>query len=299
MRAQVAVVVVSYNTRDLLLDCLASVLESARERTIELVVIDNASSDGSVEAIREAYADVRLIQNSTNLGFGAACNQGIRATDCKFVLLVNSDARLNAQAFQALCDCMERNERCGVAGCRLIDASGAEVVNTRHFLTPLNQALELAGINLKRTHRAKLDRNLSDCTVDWIDGACLLLRRSALDEVGTFDERFFMYSEDEDLCFRLRQRGWQVCFCGGGTALHIGGASSQFHKSEMLTQFYRSQMLFLSKHQGKDAALLYSVLMKTVLVLKRWFVRDVHRRENAQERLKALREAGAAQDDKA
>jgi GT2 family glycosyltransferase len=251
------------------------VLESARERTIELVVIDNASSDGSVEAIREAYADVRLIQNSTNLGFGAACNQGIRATDCKFVLLLNSDARLNAQAFQALCDCMERNERCGVAGCRLIDASGAEVVNTRHFLTPLNQAVELTGIKaglqyLKRTHRTQLDRRLADCAVDWIDGACLLLRRSALDEVGTFDERFFMYSEDEDLCFRLRQRGWQVCFCGGGTALHIGGASSQFHKSELLRQFYRSQMLFLSKHRGKGATFLYAVLMKTVLILKRW-----------------------------
>ena len=196
MGVQVAVVVVSYNTRDLLLDCLASVLESAQERSIELVIVDNASEDGSYEAVLGAYAHARLIRNSTNLGFGAACNQGIRATSSKFILLLNSDARLTAQALQALCDNLEQNERCGVAGCRLVDGAGAEVINTWNFLTPLNQAFELTGIkagvrHLERKHRPNLKLNLADCTVDWIDGACLMLRRAALEEAGMFDERFF------------------------------------------------------------------------------------------------------------
>lgn len=303
MDFQVAVVVVSYNTRDLLLDCLASVLESTQGRSIELVIVDNASEDGSYEAAFAAYPRARLIQNSTNLGFGAACNQGIRATSSKFILLLNSDARLTAQAFQALCDCLEQNERCGAAGCRLIDAAGAEVVNTRNFLTPLNQAFELAGIKLglgrlRRTRRPTLDRNLVDCSVDWIDGACLMLRRAALDETGIFDQRFFMYSEDEDLCFRLRKRDWLVCFCGAGTAVHRGAASSQLHKIEMLRHFYLSQMLFLSKHRSQRSTFFYAVLMKAVLVLKHWLLRDAHRRETAEEQLMALKDACAARDGK-
>ena len=301
MDLQVSVVVVSYNTRELLLECVASVLESTQGRTIELVIVDNASEDGSYEAVCEAYPGATAIHNATNLGFGAACNQGINATTAKFVLLLNSDALLTAQAFQTLCDCLEQDQRCGAAGCRLIDARGAEVINTRHFLTPLNQALELAGVKigsgrLRRTCRPKLDRNLVDCSVDWIDGACLMLRRAALTEAGLFDERFFMYSEDEDLCFRLRKRGWLVCFCGAGTAVHRGAASSRLHKIEMLRHFYLSQMLFLTKHRSRRSTVLYAVLMKTVLTLKRWFLRDTGRREAAAERLTALRKAYAARD---
>jgi len=280
---------------------MASVLESTQGRSIELVIIDNASDDGSYEAVREAYPNAAAIRNSTNLGFGAACNQGIRATSSKFILLLNSDARLTAQAFQALCDCLEQDQRCGAAGCRVINAAGAEVVNTRNFLTPLNQAFELAGIRLgsgwlRRTRRPNVDRNLVDCSVDWIDGACLMLRRTALDETGFFDERFFMYSEDEDLCFRLKKRGWLVCFSRGGTAVHHGAASSRLHKIEMLHHFYLSQMLFLSKHRTKRSTFFYEVLMKAVLVLKHWLLRDAHRRKTAEAQLRALKEACAARD---
>src|SRR5882724_2827181 len=296
MDPQVAIVVVSYNTRDLLLECLASVVGSTQGRSTKLVIVDNSSEDGSYEAIREAYPNATAIRNSTNLGFGAACNQGFKATDAPFILLLNSDARLTAQAFHALCDCLEQNERCGAAGCKLIDAAGAEIINTRNFLTPLNQAFELTGIevglgSLQRTRPPKLDRNLADCSVDWIDGACLMLRRAALDEAGFFDERFFMYSEDEDLCFRLRKRGWLVCFCGAGTAVHHGAASTRLNKIDMLRNFYLSQILFLLKHHGPFSAFLFAAAMRTVLVLKRLLLRDGSRREAAGEHLQALREA--------
>jgi len=287
---------VSYNTRNLLLECLASALASTHGGSIELVVVDNASKDGSYEAVREAYPGVTAIRNATNLGFGAACNQGIRATSSRLILLLNSDAALTAQAFQIMRECLEQNERCGAAGCRLVDAAGAEVINTRDFLTPVNQAFELAGIRLgpsvlQRTRRPELERN--DCSIDWIDGACLMLRRSALEESGLFDERFFMYSEDEDLCFRLRKLGWLICFCGAGTAVHHGAASSRLDKIEMLRQFYLSQMLFLAKHCSRRATSLYTILMKTVLILRCWFLRDAGRRESAREQLTALREASA------
>ncbi|MEK6406150.1 MAG: glycosyltransferase family 2 protein [Acidobacteriota bacterium] len=298
---QVAVVVVCYNTRNLLLECLGSVADAGAN--IELAVVDNASEDGSYEAVREAYPQAIAIRNSTNLGFGAACNQGIRATNTPFILLLNSDARLTPQAFQALRDCLEKNERCGAAGCRLINGAGVEVNNTRNFLTPFNQALEMTGIKLGirrwgRRQKPAVDGELVDCSVDWIDGACLMLRRAALHEIGLFDEQFFMYSEDEDLCFRLGKRGWLVCFCGAGTAVHHGAASSEPNRVEMLRHFYLSQMLFLSKHRSPGSAFFYAAAMKTVLFLKQILLRDSHRRERAREQLMALKEACATKTNK-
>src|SRR5258705_4052169 len=134
MDPQVAIVVVSYNTRDLLLECLASVVGSTQGRSTQLVIVDNSSEDGSYEAIREAYPHAIAIRNSTNLGFGAACNQGFKATEAPFILLLNSDARLTAQAFHALCDCLEHNERCGAAGFKLIHAPGSRVIKSRNRL---------------------------------------------------------------------------------------------------------------------------------------------------------------------
>ena len=289
-RPQVAIVVVSYNTRSLLLECLASVTASTKSVSTELVVVDNASSDGSYEAAREARPEAVVIRNSTNLGFGAASNQAIRQTSAPFILLLNSDARLTPEAFSAMVDLLDSNSRSGAAGCRLINARGEEVVSTRNFLTPFNQAFELLSIT-KRTHRLRPDANLTDCSVDWIEAACLIVRRAALDEVGLFDERFFMYSEDEDLCKRLKDRGWSICFTGRGTAIHHGSQSSANRRGEMLCQLYSSQMLFLAKHGGRASVSLYRIAMKTALIFKRFLLRGKARRGELTERFVAFRRA--------
>lgn len=272
---QVAIVIVSYNTKKLLLECLASVVESARSIPHEIVVVDNASQDGSSDAVRQAYPGIILIGNPTNKGFGAACNQAIQSTSSPFILLLNSDARLTREAFLALIGCLYGQERCGAAGCRLVSEQGREMVNTWNFLTPFNQALEQLNITprlnsrtLRRTHQVSPSADHCDCSVDWIDGACLMLRRKALDEIGLFDEQFFMYSEDEDLCHRLHKEGWSVCFSDAATALHHGRGSSSQNEFEMLVQFYSSQMRLLLKHHGPASMHLYVFLMKTVLALK-------------------------------
>jgi GT2 family glycosyltransferase len=298
---QVAIVVVSYNTRDLLVDCLASIIESTQGRQIECVVVDNASSDGSAEAARAACPQAVVICNSENRGFAAACNQAIRQTRAPMILLLNSDARLTGAAFDALTVCLLENERRGAAGCRVINDQGV-AATARNFLTPFNQALELLGIKLggrlRRTHYLRFDRRGPDsdldsgldCGVDWLEGSCLMLRRAAFDEVGGFDEAFFMYSEDEDLCFRLRQRGWTICFLALAEVWHQGGASSARKRSEMLVHFYAGQMRFLLKHKGRAAASLYRFIMTATLTLKRLHRR---RREGGElsERLRALRRA--------
>jgi GT2 family glycosyltransferase len=294
---QVAVIVVSYNTRDELLKCLTSVVESAPPTETEIVVVDNASTDGSLETLNKSYPQVMTIANPANLGFGVACNQAIRATTAPFILLLNSDAAITPQSFQVLRDALTRNARCGAAGCRIINSAGAETTNTRNFLTPLNQAAEQSGVMswtswkyLRRNHLPTLNGNEQDCSVDWIDGACLMVRRAALNEVGLFDEAFFMYSEDEDLCFRLRQHGWTICYEASATACHHGAASTSQNSFDMLRQFYLSQLLFLAKHRNRRSVLIYATAMKIMLWLKSWLSRNRNRRERAREQLKALRE---------
>ena len=255
-------------------------------------------NDGSYEAAREACPEAVVIRNSTNLGFGAASNQAIRQASAPFILLLNSDARLAPEAFSALFDFINSNSRCAAAGCRLTDAQGQEMVNARNFLTPFNQVFELLSITklfrsryFSRTHRLRLDANLTDCSVDWMEAACLIVRRAALDEVGLFDERFFMYSEDEDLCRRLKNHGWSICFTGKGTAIHHGAGSSANRRLEMLCQLYSSQMLFLSKHRGSASVSLFKFAMKTALTLKRFLLRGHARREELTEWLIAFRRA--------
>lgn len=298
-RTDVAVVIVSYNTKELTLKCVASAIESAGDASLEIVVVDNASDDKSAGAIKAAFPQARVIANERNAGFGAACNQAIRETIAPFVLLLNSDARLTAEAFRDLSDAMKADPRCGAAGCRLLDDEGAEAVRARNFLTPLNQAAEYAGLArilnwryFQRAHRPNLDLKKLDCSVDWIDGACLLVRRSALDEVGLFDERFFMYSEDEDLCFRLKQSGWKICYSAAGAAFHRGAASSAQNRFEMLKEFYRSQMLFLFKHRGRASVAVFNFAMKSVFTLKRLLKKS--RRKQMQEHLAALGDAYAS-----
>jgi GT2 family glycosyltransferase len=272
---QVAIIVVSYNTRDLLLACLASIESSAIGADIEIVVVDNASTDGSPDAVARAYPRAALIENAENIGFGAACNRAVEATRSPLILLLNSDAELTAEAFEALCDTMKARDDCGAAGCRMVNARGESLVSTRYFLTPFNQAIEQAGFpsglnirGLNRTYRPKPDESGVDCGVDWVEGACLMLRREAIAETGLFDERFFMYSEEEDLCRRLRRGGWAVCYSARGGAVHHGGASSEGKRQEMLLQFYKSQILFLHKHRGRLAVALYSAAMKALLTVK-------------------------------
>jgi GT2 family glycosyltransferase len=298
---KVAVVVVSHETKELLLECLASVFDSTGTDQIETVVVDNASSDGSYEAVCNAFRQVRAIRNEENRGFGAACNQAISSTVAPLVLLVNSDARLTPEGFTELLDCMQTNSRCGAAGCSVLNTDGEKSVNARNFLTAFNQVLEQAGVSarmnsrrLRRTHIPTYDENLLDCTVDWIDGACLMLRRSALDETGLFDERFFMYSEDEDLCFRLKHLGWSVCHSARGYVIHHGGASAARNKLEMFRHFYLSQMLFLLKHRGRASVIAFGAATRVVLLFKRFSAAlrsNEQRRTELTERLTALRRA--------
>jgi GT2 family glycosyltransferase len=270
---RVAVVVISFNTKPLLFECLGSI-KIHGPALVETIVVDNASVDGSPEMVREFYPDVRLITNTKNLGFARACNQGIRSTSAPFVLLLNSDARLSESSLDALFSCFSLEEKCAAAGCSLLDGTGRERPSTWRFLTPFNQSLESLGlsrfapIRFSRTHKPEPNPNGIDCSVNWIEASCLMLKRAAAEQVGLFDERFFMYSEDEDLCWRLVRSGWLICYSNRGNAIHHGGASAEHSPFQNLCHFYRSQYLLLLKHRGSASARLYLAATGLTMLLK-------------------------------
>jgi len=254
----VAIIVVSWNTRELLAECLDSVTETAEGLDVETVVVDNGSADGSPEMVRARFPEVRLIANRDNLGFARANNQGIATTATPFVLMLNSDARLCPGTLSRLLERMSAAPRAGLIGAQLRDPSGAFQLSHVRFPTLWQEALMLTGLGRvlhgpwypsvapSADHQARV--------VDWVGGACLFGRREALDDVGGFDEGYGLYGEELDLCYVLRQAGWEVWYEPAATVIHHKGASTSQLAEAREVKLYRSRLRFFRKHYGAAAA---------------------------------------------
>jgi GT2 family glycosyltransferase len=265
-----SVVVVSWRTRDLTLACLRSIAaEAARgELRVEAVLVDNASGDGTVEAVRSEHPDVLVVESGRNVGFAAGCNAGLAHCSGRHVLFLNPDAEAAPGALPALVRFLDAHPGAGAAGGRLVSPSGEPQFSAGRFLTPINQFAEVAGLSrfvASSARRRSYDADAftgEPVEVDWLAGACLAVRRTALDDVGTFDERFFMYGEDEDLCYRLRRAGWGVFLLPQATVRHEGGRSAAQALSRMRLEVRASQAAFLRKHHGRASALAFRALMR-------------------------------------
>jgi N-acetylglucosaminyl-diphospho-decaprenol L-rhamnosyltransferase len=251
-----AVVVVNYNTGPYLSRCLRSAFDSAGDARVEVVVVDNASLDGSAETAIAEHPAATLIQNETNRGFAAGANQGIRATSAPFILLLNPDAEVVAGTLGGFAKVARDRTRAGAIGALVRDPDGSIYPSARKVPT-LGEAVGHAFLGPFVSNRfsraytmADWDRS-SERTVEWVSGSCVLLRREALDQVGLFDERFFMYVEDVDLCTRLRGQGWEVLFSPELEVLHVGGVSTGGYRSRRMTlQHSRSIYRYFVKHRS-------------------------------------------------
>jgi N-acetylglucosaminyl-diphospho-decaprenol L-rhamnosyltransferase len=227
-----AVVVVNFNTGDYLTRCIRSTFEAAGDARLEVVVVDNDSRDGSANQAAAAHPGVRLISNQSNRGFAAAANQGMRATSAPFVLLLNPDAEILSGTLGGFLKVARDRPRAGAIGPVVKDPEGSVYPSARRVPT-LGMALGHAFVHpfapdnrFSRAYTlAGWDRR-SEREVEWVSGSCCLLRRAALEEVGFFDEGYFLYVEDVDLCTRLRQGGWEVRFSPELEVLHVGGIST-------------------------------------------------------------------------
>lgn len=259
--ADVAVVVVNYNTGDYLTRCIRSALENAGDARVEVVVVDNASHDASAERAVAAHPEVRLIANGTNRGFAAAANQGIRATRAPFVLLLNPDAEIAAGTIGGFLKVSRDRPRAAAIGPMVRDPDGSVYPSARKVPTMV-EALGhsflgpfLPDNRFSRAYTmADWDRR-SEREVEWVSGSCVLLRRQALEDVGVFDERYFIYVEDVDLCSRLRQAGWHVLFSPELEVIHTGGVSTR-GKKRMTVEHSKSIYRYYEKFHGHGWRLL-------------------------------------------
>ncbi len=269
------IVIVNYNVRDLLRDCLASVFDSRGDLAYRVCVVDNGSTDGSADMVAAEFPQVHLIR-AENRGYAAGNNLGLRAfgfrppdapppthqsTDPpRYVLLLNPDTLLPPSALAEMLAFMEAHPQAGVAGPRLVRADGSlDKACRRSFPTPEVAFYRLSGLSKlfprsRRFGRYNVTYLPPDMTteVDSVVGAFMLIRREALQEVGLLDERFFMYAEDLDLCYRIKQRGWQVWYNADVTVLHYKGQSSRQRSSFANAKFYETMRLFHDKHYKQE-----------------------------------------------
>lgn len=259
-----SVVIVSWRTRELTLTCLRA-LEAERAAgapDFEVVLVDNASGDGTAEAVRREFPAVELIESARNVGFAAACNLAFPRGKGRVVLFLNPDTEVSRGTLARIVEFFEREPRATIAGAALVTPDGAPQFSCGRFLTPVNQVAETLGLArllplsaLRRTYDAR-ELVGEAVEVDWVAGACMAVRREALERAGGFDERFFMYSEDEDLCRRIGG----VYFLPGVRVDHHGGRSAEQDPRRMRAAFRRSQALFLRKHNGRAAELVFRAL---------------------------------------
>jgi GT2 family glycosyltransferase len=281
-----SIVIVNYRSRDPLLACLASIPDSVRGLETETVMVDNASGDGSSEALAQWHPSVRLIQNDENVGFARAVNQGLRATSGDFVLLLNPDCVLHAGAVRRLVDYQRTHPRCGIAAPRLLYPDGSLQYSARHYPSGstllFNRYSVLTylfpGNRWSRRYLMSDWDHASVQDVDWVVGACLVARRQAIREVGEMDETFFMFNEDVDWCRRMNLAGWSVTYVADAVAVHHVGVSRKKSTTHVILERHKGMVYYFHKHHPTPPPLswmvdAYLITRGWMMVVQNWFKR--------------------------
>lgn len=247
MTSAVSAIVVVLNGLPWLERCLESV------RGCETIVVDHGSTDGSLDLVRERFPEARLVEQP-NLGMGGGCNAGMRMASGRYFLLLNSDAWLTDGSLERLVEFADEHRDAAIVGPRLRNPDGSLQRSVRAFPTRWRLATEYFFVRklapgstlLNPLYVGGFDHRESR-EVDWLSGACVLVRREAADAVGLFDEAFFMFSEETDWCYRFHQAGWKVVFCAEAEAVHVGGAT---HAGALYRENLRGHLRFVAKHSG-------------------------------------------------
>ena len=293
---KISIVIVNYNTARLTAACLESILKDNWDVDAEIFVVDNGSSDGSVEMLEEQYPQVRLIANGENLGFARANNLALREAKGKYVLILNPDTVLPPGTLQKVIRFMDIHPKIGVLGPKLVKADGSmDLACRRSFPTVLDVYLRLLGVD-RLFPKSKLFGHYNllyldpskSYEVDSVAGAFMLVRRQAIDEVGLFDERFFMYAEDLDWCYRFKLAGWKVFYLADVEVLHYKGKSTRQEYSRMIREFYKAGFQLYQKYHAENSSLLLDWLMRIAMCTKMTATLVAHDANLAIRRLKEI-----------
>ena len=255
-----SVVIVNWNTIGMLRDCLGSLFASGVKASLEVFVVDNASSDGSPDMVEAEFPSVKLIRNTRNMGFAAANNQALRLAKGRHVLLLNSDTLVHTGVIDASIDYLDQNPQTGMMGCRVLNADGTVQTTCSRFPTLTNLVLltsglfKVPGLSVARRYRMEDWQRDDERDVEVVSGCYLMARRSATEAVGLLDEDFFFFGEETDWCRRFLAHGYAVRFAPVGTITHFGGGSSKSLNSKRDLMLSEATVRLHRKHGGLAAA---------------------------------------------
>ena len=269
----ISVIFVSYNTAQMSLQALADLFASEGDFRLEVIVVDNASKDNSVEVIKGAYPNITLIENKTNVGFGRANNQAIAIANGDYILLLNTDAFVKPDTLQKTIEYMNIHPECGLLGARLLGRNQEQQPSCRYFPTPFNLFAGRLGLNrlipgIQLVDDPNWNPDLP-VSCDWVPGCYYLLRKKVVQEVGGFDPLYFLYSEEVDHCFAINKAGWVVVYFADAPVIHIGGESAKSVSeismvSRQVPQLQiESELLYFRKNHGMMSVLAH-LLMSNV-----------------------------------
>ncbi|MFA5238857.1 MAG: glycosyltransferase family 2 protein [Phycisphaerae bacterium] len=267
----ISVIIVSWNAKQHLINCLKSILDTVDGYSQEIIVVDNASFDGSPDAVISQFPQVTVIRNKENLGFGRANNIAIRMSKGRYICLVNSDVIVLKDCIKKLITFMDSHQDAGMVGPKILNPDGSLQPQCRYFPTIWNslcQVLNLSGLFPKSAFFSEpfMKHWTYDETrkVDVLSGCFWLVRREALDEVGLLDEDFFIYGEDVDWCKRFHDAGWDVVFYHSAEAIHFGGASADNAPIRFYLEMHKADLQYWRKHHSQLGHAIY----RTIILLR-------------------------------
>ncbi len=271
-----SIIVLNYNTKQLTLNCLESIRNSVTEYLYEIILVDNHSTDGSIEAFERHYPEIELIRNQVNVGFSKGNNQAMKIARGRYVLLLNSDTIVNSDTLDVMLQFMDQQPTVGAAGCKVVLPDGSlDKACRRGFPTPSASFYYAFGFaklfprvpRFNQYQLSYLDPD-QDYPVDCLVGAFMMVRREVIDQVGMLDEDFFMYGEDIDWCYRIKEAGWGIHYYPYTEIVHYKGASSRRRPFKIIYEFHRAMILFHKKHYEKKYSWVVNLLVYAGVGLK-------------------------------
>jgi GT2 family glycosyltransferase len=273
----ISIIIVNYNVKEFLQNLLYSIYKASSNISKEIIIVDNASDDGSVKLIREKFPSVQLISNKKNLGFGKANNQALKIAQGKYILLINPDTIISEDTFDKLLSFFENNHNAGLVGCKILNPDGSlQLACRRSFPGPWTSFCKVTGLsnlfpNSKLFARYNLTYLSEDQTyeVDAISGSFMMMRKEVYDKVGGFDEEFFMYGEDLDLCYRIQKTGYKVFYVHNTQIIHYKGESTKRSNLDETNMFYNAMHLFVKKHLS--SSLIVEAILRLAIGIRQIF----------------------------
>jgi len=262
-----SIIIVNWNTKRLLLNCIASIYRTVNGSSFEIFVVDNGSTDGSVAAVSQTYPAVKVIANTANLGFAKANNVALGKISGRHAVLLNSDTILKESALEKMCDFMEHHPQAGMCGPQLLNEDGSKQNSVGDFPTLLTEFVSKKLICIlfpERYRQAFKSKNAEfNCPaeVDFIVGACMVVRKAAMDEIGMLDEDYFFLYEEVDWCFRMKNAGWLIYHLPDAEIYHLGGQSMKEINLHARIESWRSRYLFFKKSMDLSRVAWYGLLL--------------------------------------